>query len=334
MADSADPVRTMRLRYRGRCAGCGSDLDAGTTAHYLRAQKTVRCLPCGPHDSAPPAVPVTKPPAGPAHLRAGTAGPTELVAGRPTHQACDDCGRQLGRGDDAVFDAAGTAMLCLECVTLDAVHVLGTPGHGARREHAKRLDRHQTRVKARHPRLGPVILALADDPQHVTAWARGAEGEEDFGRRLTAMAGPQLKVLHDRKLPRSSANIDHLVVTPEAVWVIDAKRYKGRVETRGGGLLSRRPPELYVGGRNQQKLVNGVQRQVQAVQQSLDGRVPVRGALVFIGAEFGLLAAPVTLEGIWIGWGSALRKRLRQTSTGPVRAELVARTLAADFRNG
>lgn len=62
-------------------------------------------------------------------------------------------------------------------------------------------------------------------------------------------------------------DIDHLVVTGAGVWVIDAKRYKGRVETRGGGLLSRKPPELYVGGRSQHELVEGVQRQVRAVQQ-------------------------------------------------------------------
>ena len=135
-------------------------------------------------------------------------------------------------------------MLCLEYVTLDTVHSLGTPGAGARREHARRLDRHQTWVRTAHPRLGGLILALADDPQHVRAWPFGAVGEEEFGRRLSGCSGPQLKVLHDRKLPRSSANIDHLAVTAEAVWVLDAKRYKGKVETRGGGVFSTRAPGL------------------------------------------------------------------------------------------
>lgn len=229
-------------------------------------------------------------------------------------------------------------VLCLECVALDTVHVLGTPGSGARREHARRLDRHQTRVRTRHPRLGPVVLALTDDPAHVSAWAKGAVGEEQLGRRLTEMAGEQLKVLHDRKIPRSRANIDHVVVTTGGVWVIDAKRYRGaRVEIRGGRLLSPGPAELFVGGRNRQQLVDGVRGQVDTVQAVLAeaGRaVPVRGALVFIDAEFGLFDGPFDLGGTWVGWGRALRKRLAQESGGPFPTADVAKCLAARLRPG
>jgi hypothetical protein len=190
---------------------------------------------------------------------------------------------------------------------------------GARREHSRRLERHQTRVRTAHPRLGGLILALADDPQHVRAWQTGAVGEEEFGSRLSGCSGPELKVLHDRKLPRSTANIDHLAFTPEAVWILDAKRYKGKVETRGGGLFSRRAPELYVGGRNQTKLVEGVKRQVATVRSlaaSLASEVgmtappDVRGALVFINAEFGLFTTPFTVDDVWVGWGKSIRKRL------------------------
>ena len=119
----------------------------------------------------------------------------------------------------------------------------------------RRLERHRIRVRTAHPRLGGLILALADDPQHVRAWQTGAVGEEEFDRRLSGCSGPRLKVRHDRKLPQSSANIDHLAVTTEGVWVLDAKRYKGKVETRSDGPFSSRVPELYVGGRNQTKLV-------------------------------------------------------------------------------
>ena len=231
----------------------------------------------------------------------------------------------------------------MECVTLDTLHSLGTPGAGARREHGRRLDRHQTRVRTAHPRLGGLILALSDDPQHVRAWQTGAVGEEEFGRRLSGVAGPNLKVMHDRKLPRSSANIDHLAVTTEAVWVLDAKRYKGKVETRGHGLFSKRPPELFVGGRNQTKLVEGVQRQVATVQSLLAplvselglARAPeVRGALVFINAEFGLFSSPFAVDDVWVGWGKAIRKRLGDEATGSVAVDVVAKRLARELRAG
>lgn len=234
-------------------------------------------------------------------------------------------------------------VLCLECVALDTVHTLGTPGAGARREHARRLERHETRVRTAHPRLGGLILALADDPQHVRAWQTGAVGEEQFGRRLSGCAGPGLKVLHDRKLPRSSANIDHLAITGDAVWVLDAKRYKGRVETRGGGVLSSRPAELYVAGRNQMKLVAGVKGQVDAVRSLLEplsdemGMVvppKVRGGLVFINAEFGLLASPFELDGVWVGWGKAIRKQLEAPTTGRLPVDAIAKRLARELRAG
>lgn len=67
-------------------------------------------------------------------------------------------------------------------------------------------------------------------------------------------------MLHDRKVPGKVANFAHLAVTSRTVWILDAKRYKGKIETRGHGLFSKRTPDLFVNGRNQTKLVEGVKR--------------------------------------------------------------------------
>ena len=69
---------------------------------------------------------------------------------------------------------------------------------------------------------------MTDHSQSTRASRRGAPGEERLVGRLNELAGPLLRVLHDRRIPRSSANIDHLVVTPNGVYVVDAKRYRGR----------------------------------------------------------------------------------------------------------
>ena len=277
---------------------------------------------------------------------AGSAGRPATVLSQgalPAAARCGDCGRRLQRGVEALADDSLAVVLCLECVALDTVHSLGTPGSGARREHARRRERHEARVRTAHPRLGGLILALADDPQHVRAWQTGAVGEEQFGRRLSGCSGPELKVLYDRKLPRSSANIDHLAVTSEAVWVLDAKRYKGRVETRGGGMLSSREKELYVGGRNQMKLVAGVHRQVGAVTSLLSSLAPelglvapprVRGALVFVNAEFGLFTSPFVLDGVWVGRDRAIRRQLGEETTGRLPVDRIAKHLARQLRAG
>jgi len=36
---------------------------------------------------------------------------------------------------------------------------------------------------------------------------------------------PEVVVLHDRAIPGSRANIDHIGIGPTGVWVIDTKRY-------------------------------------------------------------------------------------------------------------
>lgn len=101
----------------------------------------------------------------------------------------------------------------------------------------------------------------------------------------------EIPVLHDRRMPgRSSANIDHIAVAASGVYVIDTKRYKGKIEV-AKPLFGR--PKLEVAGRDQTKLIEGLTRQVAAVRSALadlghDG-VPLHGCLCFV-APAGLLA--------------------------------------------
>ena len=103
----------------------------------------------------------------------------------------------------------------------------GTPA-SARREFERRSARREEQIRTAHPRLGGLIHALTDDPQSTRAWDVGALGEERLGHRLNEFATDTLRVLHDRRIPGSRANIDHLAVTPTGVYVIDAKKYRGR----------------------------------------------------------------------------------------------------------
>jgi hypothetical protein len=106
---------------------------------------------------------------------------------------------------------------------------VGIAGASARREHARRQANREKRVHDKHPRVGGLILALGDAPPHETVWARGAGGEEHIAKFLAKYLNDGVIRLHDRRIPRSRANIDHIAVAPSGVWVIDAKRYKGKV---------------------------------------------------------------------------------------------------------
>jgi len=197
------------------------------------------------------------------------------------------------------------------------------PGTDAVRQRAAR-----ERELAAHPVLARLRYALDPPRDAGRSWATGQLGEQKLGAALDAMAGDVL-VLHDRRLPRSRANIDHLVVAPAGVWVIDAKRHAGRVARGGWATTDLR---LTVAGRDQTRLVAGVHRQVRHVEQALSGVHPgvaVFGALCFIDSDWALFAKPFSVDGILVTWGKALRQRLAAPGPLDEHARLaVQRTLA------
>jgi Nuclease-related domain len=233
---------------------------------------------------------------------------------------CSSCASPLPAGATVHYDAATKAMTCTACGAVGladdgSVPVIGTAGASARRIHERRSQGREDRIRAAHPRIGGLILALIDDPQSTQAWASGARGEERLAARLNAAAGDDLRLLHDRRIPRSRANIDHIAVTPTGVHVIDAKRYRGRPELRvEGGLLRARSEKLVVGRRDCTKLVDGVHAQVDVVRAALADSHPgvaVHGVLCFVGAEWPLIGGDFSTRGVDVGRPRTLEKRLR-----------------------
>lgn len=146
----------------------------------------------------------------------------------------------------------------------------GTPGASARREYERRRGKREAATRERHPRLGNLLLRLQSPPASEVTWSTGAAGEEALAARL-AKRCPDAIVLHDRRIPRSRANIDHLAVAPSGVYVIDAKRYKGKIEVRRPFIGD---PRLLIAGRDKTKLVDGLTRQREAVRAALAGSRP------------------------------------------------------------
>ena len=97
----------------------------------------------------------------------------------------------------------------------------------------RRIKRREERVTKRFPRAGKYILALTNEPQSTRAWEVGAKGKVAVGKLLDSLAIKYgFRLLHDRLIPKSRANIDHLAITPFGVFVIDAKNYQGMVRVK------------------------------------------------------------------------------------------------------
>jgi len=187
----------------------------------------------------------------------------------------------------------------------------GAPGASARREHERRKANRQRRVRAAHPRAGGLLLALTGDPAHETAWARGASGEEEVARQLGKYLGDRVAVLHDRRIPGSRANIDHIAIAPSGVWVIDSKRYDGKVAVSRPLFGGR--PKLTIGGRDRTLLAEGLSRQVAVVERAVSAvaadAVPVRGAMCFVDARLPRLRR-LTIAGHALLYPRALARRI------------------------
>jgi hypothetical protein len=69
------------------------------------------------------------------------------------------------------------------------------------------------------------------------AWQRGAAGERHVARLLEPLVQHGWDVQHDLRVPGSKANIDHVVIGPPGIFVIDAKHYRGRLRLGRDGLL-------------------------------------------------------------------------------------------------
>ena len=69
------------------------------------------------------------------------------------------------------------------------------------------------------------------------AWRRGAAGERRTARLLAPLERRGWAVLHDLAIPGSVANIDHLVIGPGGVAVIDSKQYRGQLRVDRDGMV-------------------------------------------------------------------------------------------------
>ncbi|WP_051196451.1 nuclease-related domain-containing protein [Jonesia quinghaiensis] len=203
----------------------------------------------------------------------------------------------------------------------------GDAGASARREYERRKARDEEKLRAQWGRLGGLAVALSSERRSTQVWEKGAVGEEKLGARLDSVASPTLKVLHDRRIRRTKANVDHLVITDSGVWVIDAKRYTGRPTLRvEGGLLRPRTETLLVGRRQCNKIVDGVIRQVDLVR-AVVGDVPVHGVLCFIDADWPLFGGSFSTRDVHVVWPKRLVKLL--TTTSPHQGMNVTDTHAA-----
>jgi hypothetical protein len=117
-------------------------------------------------------------------------------------------------------------------------------------------------------------------------------------------------VLHGRSVPNTRGDVDHVIVAPSGVWLVDTKNYWGLVEKRDAGNWRTVDHRLFVNGRDQTNLVDDLAWQATGVRALLDplglGDVPVHPVLLFIGSAGRWFAKPIDIDGVRAMWTTKL----------------------------
>ncbi|WP_327359803.1 nuclease-related domain-containing protein [Streptomyces sp. NBC_01304] len=189
--------------------------------------------------------------------------------------------------------------------------VLGTPGASAQRR-ANELRRQELRFQRRRAARWIVVaivlwvcaaevagsvlptfidwLAGATAPYallkrffepgaEVQRWTAGAAAERRTAKHLDALARRGWSVLHDRAIPNSRRNLDHLALLPDGLGAV----YIDSKSTRGGGKAGLRGDALVLGKTAYPDAIKGVLREAEEASRAL--RVPVHPVIAIQGAS-------------------------------------------------
>ncbi|MGD9486266.1 nuclease-related domain-containing protein [Streptomyces sp. TRM70308] len=150
--------------------------------------------------------------------------------------------------------------------------------------------------------------------QQARQYAAGAAGERRTAARIDVLRQEGWTVLHDRALPRSRANVDHLAISPTgAVLLPDSKRWSARypLSVRGG--------RLWHGHRDVTDRLRGLRHECAAVAAVLG--VPVTPLIAMDGARLagpdGRPTSHLVVDGIRIVPASRLAEVLREVGRVP-----------------
>lgn len=158
-----------------------------------------------------------------------------------------------------------------------------------KRERADELDARAVALRAEADALETKATALRRDASN---WEAGERGEAAVAEALSALPELGWTVLHDRrKSAKSRGNIDHIVVGPPGVFVIDAKNWSGRLDINEQG--------VFCGGRPRRQETAAVHEMAAALRRELaaDGVViPVYGVVALVQPT--RTALPKVVEGV------------------------------------
>ncbi len=236
---------------------------------------------------------------------------------------CEICKSVFKVGEDIFWSRSRSVIRCTKCFEgaqdQDVVSI-GKAGSSAQSEFEKRNNARRERVLKNYPKTGKFALKIIKAANSTTSWEKGAKAEREVGELINSFALKHgFKAMHDRAVPGSKTNIDHIIVRKTGIFVVDTKNYEGKIRvkkeiSRGGKEVE----NLYINEYKKNDLVKKVKVQTELVQSVLHEAglfYPVYGTLAFFHGEFPLIRRPMQVDGIFIN-GRGLEKLVTENIPG------------------
>jgi hypothetical protein len=249
--------------------------------------------------------------------------------------SCVVCGTVRAAGSPALFFPQSKTVRCLACpgdplVTYPQPPYRGIPGASAQGEHDRLVAERWAYIQQTHRLMGGLVFATTPPPQAEQAWAQGAWGERALAQAFART--PWVIVLHDRRVAGTRGNIDHIVIGPAGLFVVDTKCYRGRIRVWHASDVNY--DRLYVANKDRSALADNMRWQVEAVNlvlESVQHLMPVTPVLCFVGASWPRVP-PMPFRGVLLESPASLERLL---TSRPIidgwEIERLARVLAVAF---
>jgi hypothetical protein len=117
-------------------------------------------------------------------------------------------------------------------------------------------------------------------------------------------------VLHRRSVSGDGGVIDHLVIAPTGIWIIDVSGENGRVERRDVGGFMRQDIRLFVDQHDRTDRTEAMSWQTDAIQRIIEPldvvAAPLHRVLCFTDADWARFARPFDVVEVLVCWPASL----------------------------
>jgi hypothetical protein len=156
---------------------------------------------------------------------------------------------------------------------------------------------------------GAVMVLFDSPPTYIERWRTGSDGEKATARQVQPLLTHGWTLFNDIETEHS--NIDHVLVGPAGVFMLESKRLAGQVKVRAGKLVVRWHEDPEDGYEN----------------DSIAGRA--RAAAFDLHARLNSVGVDVWVQGVVVLWAQFDQRSIERDKVAWVRGDELAAVLSA-----